>query len=247
MNASPHHSKVKVALTLSDHIYVAGGLVTGKMEVQCRADNELGLGTIMVELFAIEGALDFATIYWLSFKLTYTPVELTSRDHSATSTFLNSRRLFQGPSLPPSNAVSPYPIPGSPPLPANYYHARKGLTTFLFRIPLPVSSPSALSFGSGLARVRYEVRASVAVAFKGENRLVVDKKDVDVVESFEEDYNRVEPQGVIVGENGKVWIQGRLLGGFIVAGQPACVELQVKNHSTKKVHFPLFPFLSLGV
>lgn len=105
----------------------------------------------------------------------------------------------------------------------------------MFRVPLPESSPSAISFGSGLARVRYEIRASVGVAYKGENRLVTDKKEVDVVESFEEDFNRHEPEGVIVGENGKIWVQAKLLGGFVVAGQPACVELQVKNHSTKKV------------
>lgn len=175
------------------------------------------------QLFPIKNIIDLAS------------AELTSRDHSATSTFVHSRRLFQGPGLPPSNAVLPHPIPGSPPLPANYYHARKGLTTFIFRVPLPVSSPSAISFGSGLARIRYEIRASVGVAYKGENRLVTDKKEVDVVESFEEDFNRHEPEGVIVAENGKIWIQAKLLGGFVVAGQPACIELQVKNHSTKKV------------
>lgn len=160
---------------------------------------------------------------------------MTSRDHSATSTFLRTRRLFQGPGLPPSNAVLAHPLPGAPTLPVSYYHARKGLTTFIFRFPLPESSPSAISFGSGLARVRYEVRASVGVTYKGENRLVTDKKDVDIVESYEEDFGRREPEGVIVGENGKIWVQAKLLGGVVVAGQPACVELQVKNHSSKKV------------
>jgi hypothetical protein len=143
--------------------------------------------------------------------------------------------LFQGPGLPPSNAVLAHPLPGAPTLPVSYYHARKGLTTFIFRFPLPESSPSAISFGSGLARVRYEVRASVGVTYKGENRLVTDKKDVDIVESYEEDFGRREPEGVIVGENGKIWVQAKLLGGVVVAGQPACVELQVKNHSSKKV------------
>ena len=57
MNASPHHPKVKVSCKLSDPLYVAGGFVAGKMEVECRTDNGLGLGVIMVELFAIEGQL----------------------------------------------------------------------------------------------------------------------------------------------------------------------------------------------
>ncbi|KZT73573.1 hypothetical protein DAEQUDRAFT_762024 [Daedalea quercina L-15889] len=214
MNASPHHSKVKVSLKLPDSTFVAGSVVTGKMEMECKSDRGLGIGVIMVELFAVE--------------------ELTSRDHSATSTFLHTRRLFQGQGLPPSNAVHPYPNPGDPPLPTHYYHARRGATTFLFRLPLPPLSPSAINFGSGLAHVRYEVRATVGVSWKGENRLVFDKKPVDVVESFDEELLRGEPEAVVVGENGKMWAQGKVVGGFLVAGQAGCVELQVKNHSSKK-------------
>ncbi|KIJ50950.1 hypothetical protein M422DRAFT_158742, partial [Sphaerobolus stellatus SS14] len=85
MNATPHHSKVKVSISLSSPLFVAGEDITGKIELECRAEKELGIGLIMVELFATQ--------------------ELNSRDHSATSTFLHSRRLFQGHGLPPSNAV----------------------------------------------------------------------------------------------------------------------------------------------
>jgi hypothetical protein len=55
MNATPHHSKVRVSLAISSSLFVAGQDVTGKMEMECRADNEVGLGLIMVELFAIQG------------------------------------------------------------------------------------------------------------------------------------------------------------------------------------------------
>ncbi|KAI0833809.1 hypothetical protein BC628DRAFT_1414544 [Trametes gibbosa] len=214
MNASPYHSKVRVSLKFADTQFAAGGTVTGKIELECKAEKGLGIGVIMVELYAIE--------------------ELTSRDHSATSTFIHSRRLFQGPGLPPSNSVHPYPSPGDPPLPSNYYHARRGVTTFLFQFPLPTSSPSSIDFGSGLARVRYEIRASVGVAWKGEKKLVTDQKPVDVVERYDESNSGIDPEAVIVGENGKIWMQGRVLGGFMVAGQPACIELMVKNHSAKK-------------
>ena len=56
MNATQHHSKVKVSLTLSDPIFVAGSNISGKMEIECRGDGEfgLGIGLIMVELFAIQ-------------------------------------------------------------------------------------------------------------------------------------------------------------------------------------------------
>ena len=57
MNASPHHPKVKVTCKLSDPLYVAGGFIAGKMEVECRTDKGLGLGVIMAELSAIEGQL----------------------------------------------------------------------------------------------------------------------------------------------------------------------------------------------
>ncbi|KAF6759747.1 hypothetical protein DFP72DRAFT_884047 [Ephemerocybe angulata] len=216
MNASPHHSKVKVSITLADRMFVAGGFIAGKVEMECRADKGLGIGVIMVELFANQ--------------------ELTSRDHSATSTFIHSKRIFQGPGLPPSNAVQAYPQPGSPVLPPHYHQARRGLSTFLFRIPIPEGSPCALTFGSGLAKVRYELRASVGVVWKEERKLVVHNQSVDVVAGwpYEELVGGKEPEGVVIGEMGKFWVHGKLVGPVVVAGESACVELHVKNHSNKK-------------
>lgn len=76
---------------------------------------------------------------------------------------------------------------------------------------------------------------------------MTDKTTVDVVESYEEDdFTRIDPEGVIVGENGKIWIQGKVIGGLVVAGETACVELQVKNHSTKKVGITLYMNRSLA-
>jgi len=43
------------------------------------------------------------------------------------------------------------------------------------------------------------------------------------------------PGGLIVGEGGKIWVQASVLGGMLVAGESAGVELQVKNHSAKRV------------
>ncbi|KAF8193322.1 hypothetical protein BJ912DRAFT_960669 [Pholiota molesta] len=216
MNSQPHHSKVKVSITLADPTFVAGTHVSGKLEMECRADKGLGIGIMMVELFAIQ--------------------ELSSRDHSATSTFLHSRRLFQGPTLPPSNAVQAHPMPGDPPLPQHYYEARRGHSTFLFRVPIPATSPSSISFGPALAQVRYELRASVGVFWKNEKRLVVDKRPIDVVEAypFDETLMGKVPEAIVVGENGKLWMQGKIVGSVIVAGESACLELQVKNHSNKK-------------
>lgn len=85
--------------------------------------------------------------------------------------------------------------------------------------------------------MKYEVKATAQVYWKGEKRLVTDRKDLEIAESYEEDFSRAEPEGTVVGENGKIWIQGKIVGGVVVAGESACVELQVKNHSTKKVRF----------
>lgn len=86
--------------------------------------------------------------------------------------------------------------------------------------------------------MKYEAKASVQVAWKGEKTLVIDKKELDVVESFEQDFGRSEPEGVVVGENGKIFVQGRVVGGVLISGESGCVELQVKNHSSKKVRLP---------
>lgn len=63
MNASPHHSKVKVTLTMGNTLYVAGGYVSGKMEMECRTDKGLGIGTMMVELTAVQG-MSMLAISW---------------------------------------------------------------------------------------------------------------------------------------------------------------------------------------
>lgn len=159
-------------------------------------------------------------------------LEITSRDHSATSTFIHSRRLFQGPGLPPSNAIQPDFVP-EPPFPAYHYPARRGLTTFFFRFLIPPSSPASISFGP--AQIRYEIRASVGVAWRGEKRLVTDQRDVSVVECYDIRALPEHPQGVTIADGGNIWAQAFITNGPIVAGEIACVELQLKNHSLKWV------------
>lgn len=160
-------------------------------------------------------------------------IELTSRDHSATNTFLHVTRYFQGEGLPPSNAVHPHPLPGNDePLPPNYYLARKGITTFFFRFPIPSSSPSSIDFGKGLAKLKYEIRANVGISWRGERQRIMERKEVMVVEA---PTTASDVEQIVIGENSKVWAQGRILNQYVVAGQDTCVELFVKNHSSKRV------------
>ena len=166
-------------------------------------------------LFAIQGSLGRYCM-WMK---NNGSSELSSQDHSATSTFLPSRRLFQGPGLPPSNAVFAHITPGDPPLPQHYYQARRGKSTFLFRIPIPTSSPSSISFASGLAKS--------GVWTSSERRCLLEEWK-EVVQAYPyEAYLRGPPEAIVVGDNGKLWMQGRMIGGLVVAGGSACLELQV--------------------
>lgn len=216
MNSTGSHPKVKLSLAFSDKTFAAGDHVCGALEMSSHggtAGKELGIGRMMVEMWGVQ--------------------ELLSRDHTAKAPFLYCRRLFQGPGLPPSNAVHAHPLPNTTPLPAHYFLAKKGQSSFNFRIPLPHTAPSSIMFASA-ARVRYEVRASVQVFWRGETKVLVFAKEVDVVENPDTDFARDEPEAVAVGENGKIWMQAKLVGGVLVAGESACIELQVKNHSPRK-------------
>ena len=88
-----------------------------------------------------------------------------------------------------------------------------------------------------MAKVRYETRTGVGVYWKNEKKWVVDNKSVDVVQAYP--YHESSPEPIVVGDNGKLWMQGRMMGGPVVAGESACLELQVKNHSNKKVNASL--------
>lgn len=55
MNVVTHHAKVRTTLRFAEQLFVAGGMVTGKMEMECKADKGLAIGVIMAELYAIEG------------------------------------------------------------------------------------------------------------------------------------------------------------------------------------------------
>lgn len=231
MNATSQHAKVRASLQFADQTFVSGDVVAGKMEVECKIDKGLAMGVIMVELLAFEGVWSEP----VGVLCAHYELELLSRDHSAAQTFLHSRRVFQGPGLPPCNAVHPYPAPDGPLLPRDYFPARRGITTFLFRLHLPESSPPSINFGSGVARIRYEVRAMVGVIWKGEKQLVISKQEVNVIERYDPRSLLTRPESVVVGENGKIWVKGEIVGEGVFAGEPACVALTVKNHSTKKV------------
>ncbi|GJJ08717.1 hypothetical protein Clacol_002936 [Clathrus columnatus] len=212
MNATTSHPKVKATITLSAPLFVAGQDITGKVELDCKAEREVGIGLIMVELLAMQG--------------------LNSRDHTATTTFVHSHRLFQGHGLPPSNAVYDHTNPQDPSFPPNYFPGRKGITTFFFKFPTPVSSPSSVSFASDVARIEYKVRVNIGVAYKGDVRLLTNTVDAELVQC--QDMEGTVEEHVVIGENGKVYVRGKLVSGRAIVGEKGCLELHVKNQTSKK-------------
>ena len=99
---------------------------------------------------------------------------------------------------------------------------------------MPQSSPNSINFGNGLARIFYEIRCTVAVFWKGERTIVRCNKEVIVTECLLESRLPREPS-TLVAEGGKMVVQAQVVGGMGVTGRPTCIELQVKNHSLKKV------------
>jgi len=139
MNATPHHSKVKVSVTLSDPFYIAGDAVTGKMELESRADKGLGLGIIMVELVAIEGddrsippvcRKSHPVLRRANFSRPFRDLNVPSHPSHLPRSWLTS---FKCRSSPPYNRRTPS-TRASPPRPARTHH-----------LSLPSPSPSVLS------------------------------------------------------------------------------------------------------
>ncbi|KAG9051182.1 hypothetical protein FS837_011297 [Tulasnella sp. UAMH 9824] len=214
MNVTSHHPKVGVTLHLSQGPFISGDEIRGKFTLECRTDRGLGLAAISVELTGFQ--------------------ELTSRDHASATTFLHTQRFFQGPGLPISNAVLGELPADSPIMPRPYHPARKGQTSFFYQFPIPQHAPSSVDFGHGLAKVRYEVKANVEVFWKGEKRVVTIQRPVKIMECLPLLRNPIP--NVILGEGGKIHVQGRMVNLFTILGHSACLELFVQNHSNKKTH-----------
>ncbi|KAG8953070.1 hypothetical protein FRC04_003017 [Tulasnella sp. 424] len=214
MNVTSHHQKVGVTLHLAQGPFLSGDEIRGKFTLECRTERGLGLAAISVELTGFQ--------------------ELTSRDHASATTFLHTQRYFQGPGLPISNAVLGELPPDSPIMPRPYHPARKGQTSFFYQFPLPQYAPSSIDFGHGLAKVRYEVTANVEVFWKGEKRVVTIQKPVRIMECLP--ILRSPMPNIILGEGGKIHVQGRMVNLFTIIGHSACLELFVQNHSNKKTH-----------
>ncbi|KAF9133893.1 hypothetical protein BGW39_008648 [Mortierella sp. 14UC] len=216
MTAQPAKcSKLKIRIYFDSTIFQAGGTLFGRMEVTATSSRSLKLGEIAVELAAYE--------------------EITSKEFTATQSFLSSRLCFQGTGIPPSNAVH------GPCDESGFWMAKKGKTTFPFAFQLPLDCPSSLVFGQ-TASLRYVVTGLVQVFYHGKDETILKSKEAFVVEAWD-GYNpeyRLPVQGanstkLFWGGSGALELEAMLAERLHSAGGNLTVEVKVKNNTSRKV------------
>ncbi|KAF9149459.1 hypothetical protein BG015_008751 [Linnemannia schmuckeri] len=208
-------SKLKIRIFFDSTLFQAGGTLFGRMEVTATSSRSLKLGEIAVELAAYE--------------------EITSKEFTATQSFLSSRLCFQGTGIPPSNAVhGPCDDDG-------FWMAKKGKTTFPFAFQLPLDCPSSLVFGQ-TASLRYVVTGLVQVFYHGKDETILKSKEAFVVEAWD-GYNpdyRLPVQAsnstkLFWGGSGTLELEAMLAERLHSAGGNLPVEVRVKNNTSRKV------------
>ena len=80
--------------------------------------------------------------------------------------------------------------------------------------------------------MKYEVRASAGISWRNERQRIMERQEVKVAEIPKGTSDSIH---TVVGENGKIWVQGRVINPFVVAGRDVCIELLAKNHSNLRV------------
>ncbi|KAG0055624.1 hypothetical protein BGZ83_007924 [Gryganskiella cystojenkinii] len=209
-------SKLKIRIFFDSTIFQAGGNLFGRMEVTATSSRSLKLGEIAVELAAYE--------------------EITSKEFTATQSFLSSRLCFQGAkNLPPSNAVHGSCDENG------FWMAKKGKTTFPFAFQLPLDCPSSLVFGQ-TASLRYVVTGLVQVFYHGKDETVIKTKEAFVVEAWD-GYNpeyRLPVRAsnstkLFWGGSGNLMLEAMLSERLHSAGGNLTVEVKVTNNTSRKV------------
>lgn len=109
--------------------------------------------------------------------------ELKSQSFTSTKRILSAHKAFQGPALPPSNAVNARAPPSG-----DYSLAFSGATRFPFAFHLAESTPSSCSLGKNATR-RFELRATAAFKHRGIENIISTSEQVTVVEQWE-DWNK---------------------------------------------------------
>ncbi|KZP00622.1 hypothetical protein CALVIDRAFT_552839 [Calocera viscosa TUFC12733] len=167
MNSITSHPKLRLTFEMDAEPVVAGSVLSGMLLVECQAQSgSLALGDLLVQLV---GTQDLR-------------LPGQSGQNVDRLEHLYRKRVFQGPSLPPSSAVDSRDPMHEDGLPDHFYPAKKGETRFPFTIDLPSWLPSSIDFQHGTAEVSYELRAMAGLYWRSERKYLVHSRAVEIVE-----------------------------------------------------------------
>ncbi|KAI8799564.1 hypothetical protein BJ742DRAFT_131345 [Cladochytrium replicatum] len=205
-------SKLKIHLHLDSAVFVAGGGISGRLEIVSGSARSLRLGEIAVEVIGTEVAND--------------------RSFNERDVFFNAKTVFQGERTPPSSAVFG-------PCDRGTWQAHKGKTTFPFSFSLPDDSPSSFVFQS-FASLRYTVTGFAQFDYRGRLDLMTKSKEAFVVENStapSEPSNESETSSYLTKKlftGGQIQLIGTILQQPIYAGTNISVVVRVKNMSPRR-------------
>ncbi|CAG8636588.1 7185_t:CDS:2 [Paraglomus occultum] len=206
--------KLKIHVLLDSTIYTAGGNVYGRLVLTSSTSKSIKIGEISAELTAYE--------------------ELSTRDFTASQSFLSSRLVFQGATLPPSNAVHG-------PKENGFWTAKKGKTTFPFAFKIPADAPSSISFQS-VASLKYVITGVVQIMYNGKEDTLLKSKEAFVVEScdidnpiYKEPVEAMNMRQLWLGGSGALMVEGTLVEKLFMSGGNVSVKVRVKNDTKRSV------------
>ncbi|CAG8461841.1 11605_t:CDS:2 [Ambispora leptoticha] len=209
------NSKLKLHVLLDSTIYTAGGTLNGRLLLACSTSRSVKLGEISVELTAYE--------------------ELTTRECTATQSFLSSRLVFQGSSLPPSNAVHGAKDENG------YWLAKKGKTTFPFSFKIPIDAPSSVVYGN-VASLRYIVTGVIQLLYNNKEDTIFKSKEAFVVEAwdgqnpeYKQPVEGMNMKQLWMGGSGPVTLEGTLIETLFTSGGNVSAQVRVRNDTKRRV------------
>ncbi|KAJ3303516.1 hypothetical protein HDU93_006468, partial [Gonapodya sp. JEL0774] len=112
------NSYIKTAMWLDRDVYLAGQPIEGRLEIECRTGKKMRIGDIIIEVIGYEEVAD-----------------KTLKTKVARRKFAASALVLQASDTAPSDAVVP-----SRPDNAGFFLAKKGMTVFSFKVPVPLET-----------------------------------------------------------------------------------------------------------
>ncbi|KAI0236208.1 hypothetical protein L0F63_004038 [Massospora cicadina] len=232
-------AKLKVVILFDKPFYIAGGELTGYLELTSLTKESLGVADIALELTGFEGPArvgELAPAAAPNIGANAKPGALGPQHPAPAKTFYRTRLLLQD-RAHPSPAVQ-----GAYPDAEGFWPARKGKTAIPFLLRLAPTLPNAIVTSHG--RVTYHLEAIIQLKSGIYKEVANFGRAVIVLERWEPSEVTVYRGRGVRGETRKRLFMGgprhleldtELVASLVAAGSLAYVRLTVRNETTKKV------------